>query len=60
MVKTDPKLYGKYIVRGPNGSLISYVQLKKAVYVLIRSAFLLNEKLIGDLEANIFKLNPYD
>ena len=59
IVKTDLKLYGKYLVKGRNISLMLCVQLKKVLYGLLRSSFLLYEKLVGDLEANGFKLIPY-
>ena len=36
------------------------MQLKKALYGLLRSSLLFYKKLVGDLDVNIFKLNPYD
>ena len=60
IVNTDPRICGQYIFKGTNRSLMLYVQLKKVLYILLRSAFLFYEKLVGDLKANGFKLNPYD
>ena len=59
IVKTDQQLYGQYLVKRPNKSLMLYVQLNKVMYSLLINAFLFYEKMVGDLYANGFKLNPY-
>ena len=41
------------------GKPLLYVQIKKALYVLIHSALLLYRKLVKDLEAYGFQINPY-
>ena len=60
IANTEPKLYGKYVIEIPNRSLMLYVQLKKALYSLIRSVFIFYEELVGDLEVNGLKPNPHD
>ena len=42
------------------GKLVLYVQLQKALYGCLKIALLFYEKLLGDLEAYGFKINPYD
>ena len=42
------------------GTPILYVRLKKALYGLLRFSLLFYIKLCGDIEANCFKINPYD
>jgi len=37
-----------------------YVKMNKALYGLLRTALLFYRKLVGDLEAYGFKLNPHD
>ena len=59
IVKTDQQLYGQYLVKRPNKSLMLYMQLNKVIYSLLINAFLFYEKMVGDLYANGFKLNPY-
>ncbi|EJK53338.1 hypothetical protein THAOC_27248 [Thalassiosira oceanica] len=55
---TKTKLYGKYIVLGKNGEPLLYVKLQKALYGLLQSALMFYKKLVEDLTANGFKLNP--
>ena len=60
MVKVDPSLYRKYITTSGKGKPILYVKIHKALYEMMRSALLFYRKLVGDLEAYRFKINPYD
>ena len=60
MVRVDPKLYRKYLITSPRGEPMLYVRLNKALYGLLRSALLFYKKLVGELKAMGFKLNPYD
>ena len=60
MVKVDPSLYRKYITTSSKGKPILYVKMHKALYGMMRSALLFYRKLVGDLEAYGFKINPYD
>jgi hypothetical protein len=59
MVKTAPEIYRKYVFI-ENNKPVLYVKLQKALYGCLRSALLFYLKLLGDLEANGFVLNPYD
>ncbi len=49
MVKVSPKLYCKFITTNAKGKLGLYVQLKKAVYGMMKSALLFHRKLVADL-----------
>ena len=60
MAEVAPKLYRKYIILGKNGEPLLYVKLKKALYGLLQSALLFYKKLVADLKADGFELNPYD
>ena len=40
LVQLEPTMYGKYVTMGPNGELILYVRLLKALYGLLKSALL--------------------
>ena len=42
------------------GTPILYVRLKKAMCGLLRSSLLFYRKLRGELEAYVFRINPYD
>ena len=59
IVMVDPALYQPF-VSYETGKLVLYVQLQKALYGCLKSALLFYEKLVGDLEAHGFKINPYD
>jgi hypothetical protein len=59
MVKTAPEIYRKYVFI-ENNKPVLYVKLQKTLYGCLRSALLFYLKLLGDLEANGFVLNPYD
>jgi hypothetical protein len=59
MVKTAPEIYRKHVFIENNKHGL-YVKLQKALYGCLRSALLFYLKLLGDLEANGFVLNPYD
>ena len=37
-----------------------YVHIQKALYGCLNSALFFYEKLVGDLEAHRFEINPYD
>ena len=60
MVKTAPNIYRKYIIEDSTGKPILYVQLQKALYGMLKSALLFYRKLVSDLTAMGFTLNPYD
>ena len=60
MAEVAPKLYRKYIILGKNGEPLLYVKLQKALYGLLQSALLFYKKLVEDLTADGFELNPYD
>ena len=59
MVKTDPKLYQKYIALG-KGRQVLYLRLQKALYGMMKSALLFYRKLVGELHEMGFELNPYN
>ena len=60
MVKTAPNIYRKYVIEDSTGKPILYVQLQKALYGMLKSALLFYRKLVSDLTAMGFTLNPYD
>ena len=59
MVKTDPKIYRKYITI-KKGRQVLYLQLQKALYSMMKSALLFYKKLIKELKEMGFEINPYD
>ena len=60
MVNTAPAMYRKYVIDDSSGKPILYVQLQKALYGMLKSALLFYRKLVSDLHAMGFELNPYD
>ena len=60
MVMVYPKLYQKYVTYDIKGDFMFYVEMNKAVYVLLQSALLFYKKLRKGLEAYSFLINPYD
>eukprot|EP00804_Cyclotella_cryptica_P008907 CCRYP_012017-RA/>CCRYP_012017-RA protein AED:0.23 eAED:0.23 QI:0/0/0/0.75/0.33/0.25/4/0/1155 len=60
MVKVDPVLYLPYITKNTRGEPIMFVKMQKAMYGMLRSSLLFYQKLVEDLEAFRFELNPYD
>jgi hypothetical protein len=60
MVQVDPEQYGPYLTKTSKGESILYVKMLKAMYGLLRSALLFYLKLVKDLKAIGFELNPYD
>jgi Reverse transcriptase (RNA-dependent DNA polymerase) len=59
LVKLDPKLYRKYI-QTINGKQVLYVELKKALYGMMRAALLFWKLLTSKLVAMGFEINPYN
>jgi hypothetical protein len=59
MVKTDPKIYGKYITI-KMGRQVLYLCLQKALYGMLKSALLFYRKLVKELQEMGFEINPYD
>ena len=59
MVVADPELYRPF-VSYETGKPVIYFRLQKALYGYLKSALLFYEKLVGDLEAYRFRINPYD
>ena len=59
MVKTDPKLYRKYVVL-KKGRQVLYLRLQKALYGMMKSALLFYRKLILELIGVGFIINPYN
>ena len=59
MVMADPTLYRPF-VSYETGKRIIYIRLHKSLYGCLKSALLFCEKLVGDLEAYGFRINPYD
>ena len=60
MVAADPTLYRKYISYGKKEEALLYVRFQKAIYGCLKSALIFNDKLVHDLEAQGFEINPYD
>jgi hypothetical protein len=59
MVKTNPKLYRKYVVI-KKGCSVLYLRLQKALYGMMKSALLFYRKLVAELHNMGFEINPYD
>jgi hypothetical protein len=59
MVKTNPKLYRKYVVI-KKGRSVLYLGLQKALYGIMKSALLFNRKLVDELCDMGFEINPYN
>ena len=60
MVAYDPRLYRKYISYGKKVEALLYVRIQKALYGFLKSALFFYEKMVGDLEAHRFEINPYE
>lgn len=60
MVKTDPKLYRKYILKDSTGHPILSVQLQKALYGMLKSMLNFYHKLVVDLVSLGYTLNTFD
>ena len=58
MVMSDPALYWPF-VSYETGNPVLYVRLQKELYGCLKSALLLYEKLVRDLEAYGFRINTY-
>ncbi len=59
LVKTNPKLYRKYVLIKKGGSVL-YLWLQKALYGMIKSALLFYRKLVAELRNMGFEINPYN
>ncbi len=55
MAKTDPKLYQKYLT-DEKGKKVLYLRLQKAIYGMMKSAFLFYRKLISELKEMGFEV----
>ena len=60
MVTTMPNIYLKFVITDGKGKTILYICLQKALYGMLKSALLFYKKLVKDLEATGFRINPYD
>ncbi len=60
MVQVKLSLFRKYITVDKKAAAILYLKMQKAMYGLLRSAFLFYRKLVVYLENARFKLNPYN
>ncbi len=59
MVKTDPKIYRKYVTI-EKGRQVLYLCLQKALYGMMKSISQFYKKLIKELKEMGFEINPYD
>eukprot|EP00804_Cyclotella_cryptica_P003532 CCRYP_002153-RB/>CCRYP_002153-RB protein AED:0.61 eAED:0.32 QI:0/-1/0/1/-1/1/1/0/615 len=59
MVLVAPQIYRKYVTTDANGEPVLFVKLQKAPRML-KSALLFYKKLLTDLTAKGFSVNPYD
>ena len=59
LIELDPMRYQSF-VRTEKDQSIVYVEVKKAIYGMLKSAILFYKKLKSDLEQIGFKINPYD
>ena len=60
MVMVDPAIYKKYVIYDSKKEAMLYVKINKALYGLLHSALLFYNKLVADLKAYGFVVNPYD
>lgn len=60
MVLAAPQIYRKYITTDAKGEPVLFVKLQKAIYGMLKSALLFYKKLLTDLVAKGFTINPYD
>ena len=60
MAKVDPKLYRKFVSTDSKGRMILHVEMKKALYRMLKSALLFYLILVVDLTISGLKLNLYD
>ena len=58
MVNIAPQIYRQHVIY-EKGRPVLYLSLKKALYGLLRSEFLLYERLVADMRGKEFELNPY-
>jgi len=59
MYAIAPDVYTKYVTI-ENGVKVLYLRLLNALYGTLKAALLFYQKLVKDLEAEGFELNPYD
>ena len=59
MCTIAPDVYTKYVTI-ENGVKVLYLRLLNALYGTLKAALLFYQKLVKDLEAEGFELNPYD
>ena len=59
LVQVAPEIYREYVVI-ERGQKVLYLELRKALYGMLKSALLFYKKLRSDLESIGFKVNPYD
>ena len=59
-MKVSPKIYKNYVIMSSKGKLLLYVQIKKALYSLLRSKLLFYRKLVNIIEVYGFQIPPYD
>ncbi len=59
MVKTNPKLYRKYVVI-EKGRSVLYLWLQKSLNGMMKNALLFYRKLVAELRNMGFEINPYD
>jgi histone deacetylase 1/2 len=60
MVLIAPQVYRKYVTTDTKGEPVLFVKLQKALYGMLKSALLFYKKLLTDLVAKGFTVNPYD
>ena len=60
MFMVKPTLYCKYLTHDKKGTAMLYVTMNKALYGLLASALVFYKKLVAELKAYGFKVNPYD
>eukprot|EP00804_Cyclotella_cryptica_P005871 CCRYP_000147-RA/>CCRYP_000147-RA protein AED:0.12 eAED:0.13 QI:0/0/0/1/0/0/3/0/1214 len=60
MVLAAPQIYRKYVTTDANGEPVLFVKLQKGLYGMLKSALLFYKKLLTDLVAKGFTVNPYD
>ena len=57
MVMVHPKIYPTFLTYDNKMVVLLYVKMNKAMYLLLKSAFLFYKRLVDDIEAYGFKIS---
>ena len=60
LIRLDPDRYKPYATMDKKGQTVLYVQIKNALYGIMRAALLYYQRFVGDIQSIGFEINPYD